>query len=181
MSTRKSLVLTVLGVDQPGLVEKISQIVVNHQGNWLESYLSNMAGYFGGMVHVELPEECCDAVIKQLELLEDEGLDVLIRTADETQFESAPPTDVELELLGQDRPGIVNQITEALARHKVNVEALETEFTSAPMSGTEMFRARALLNLPVEVTLHEIQSDLEEIAADLMVDLTVRPLDESTS
>jgi glycine cleavage system regulatory protein len=78
---------------------------------------------------------------------------------------------VMLELLGHDRQGIVRDISGALAHHQVNIEELETDVTSAPMSGESLFRARARLGVPVAVTTEMLRDLLEAIAGELMVDL----------
>ena len=69
------------------------------------------------------------------------------------------------------------QIWHALAERGVNVEELETECESAPMSGEILFKAHATLHAPENVDLDALRADLEAIAQDLMVELSlVRPL-----
>jgi glycine cleavage system regulatory protein len=75
--------------------------------------------------------------------------------------------------VGNDRPGIVREIAQALARRGVNVDELATGCESAPMSGEVLFRATARLDVPEDVTLESLGEELEKIAADLMVDLTL--------
>jgi len=79
-----------------------------------------------------------------------------------------------LELVGQDRPGIVRQISGVLAAHGVNVEELTTGTESAPMSGGLLFRAAAEVSLPAGVRLETVRAELEQIAADLMVDVVLK-------
>ena len=76
-----------------------------------------------------------------------------------------------LELLGQDRPGIVREVSHALASRGVNVEELDTACSSAPMSGETLFRARARLRLPADVPEEELRETLEKLADELMVDV----------
>jgi len=78
---------------------------------------------------------------------------------------------VGLELVGNDRPGIVRDIASLLAERGVNIEELDTELTSAPDTGDTLFRARARLRTPPAVSIDELQQLLESLAADLMVDL----------
>ncbi len=66
-------------------------------------------------------------------------------------------------------------MSQALAAKGVNVEELETECTSAPMTGETLFRARALLRLPRGAAEEELQASVEAIAEDLMVDVTLEP------
>ena len=76
-----------------------------------------------------------------------------------------------LELVGQDQPGIVREVTRVLAESSVNVEELQTERTPAPGTGQLLFRATARLQLPVGVSEEALRQALEQVAADLMVDL----------
>ena len=49
------LVITVIGDDQPGLVEQLSTTISGHGGNWLESSMSHLAGKFAGILKVAVP------------------------------------------------------------------------------------------------------------------------------
>jgi glycine cleavage system regulatory protein len=60
-----------------------------------------------------------------------------------------------------------------LAQNGVNIEELETDVTSAPMSGETLFRARASVQMPPSLTLEWLRSRLEALAGELMVDLTL--------
>jgi glycine cleavage system regulatory protein len=77
-----------------------------------------------------------------------------------------------VEIVGNDRPGILRSISGVFAAHGVNVEELASERTNAAMDGGMLFQARATVFVPNEVKLPAVRADLEKIAADLMVDLT---------
>ena len=62
----------------------------------------------------------------------------------------------------------------AFARHGVNVEEFSSERGGAPMGGGILFQARASIRVPAPVRLAALRADLEQIAADLMVDLSLR-------
>ena len=57
-----SLVLTVIGDDRPGLVEQIATAISEHNGNWLESSMSHLAGKFAGIVCVSIPDSQLEAI-----------------------------------------------------------------------------------------------------------------------
>jgi glycine cleavage system regulatory protein len=170
MGINTSLVMTVLGEDRPGLVERLSAVIAEHKGNWLGSHLSSMAGHFGGMVHILVPNQQVDSLVETLRELESAGLFVSIRTGLEDRGEVAA-RQAELQVMGNDRPGIISSISQAIASHGINVEELRTEYTSAPMSGTAMFSAHARLFLPASVSAKDLRRELEQIASDLMVDI----------
>lgn len=170
MST--SIVLSVLSDDHPGIVESLSDVLAAHGGNWTESSMLSLAGKFAGILLAEVPADRVDAFIGALEALESEGIRVVAepssgaKTADDSRF-------VALELVGQDRPGIVHEITEVLARHAVNVQELETTVQSASMSGESLFLAHAKIFIPADTDTEALRDELEELANELMVDLSL--------
>jgi glycine cleavage system regulatory protein len=167
-----SLVLTVIGPDRPGLVEALSETVAAHDANWLESRMARLGGHFAGLLRVQADPRRTEALTAALARLEGEGLRILLEL--ETR---APETTAEaplvLELLGQDRPGIVRDVSHALASLGVNVEELETSCEPAPMSGETLFRARARLRKPPTLSDEALREALEPIANELMVDLSL--------
>ena len=68
------------------------------------------------------------------------------------------------------------EITGVFAAHGVNVEELASERTNAAMDGGMLFQARATVFVPNNVKLIAVRTDLEKIAADLMVDLKWLPV-----
>ena len=78
---------------------------------------------------------------------------------------------LELDVVGQDHPGIVHALSRALAAAGINVEELETEIVDAPMSGERLFQARARLQAPAALTVEELREELERLAADLIVEV----------
>lgn len=167
------LVLTVIAPDQPGLVERVAQCVADHGGNWLESRMSRMAGQFAGILRVAVPAKARAELIDALQGLSAHGIRVVL--ADSGVEPSSTWKPILLDLVGNDRPGIVRDITRLLSEHGVNLESLITEVTPAPMSSEPLFHAEALLAVPQELSLDVLQSKLETLADDLMVELHLRP------
>src|SRR6516164_5380091 len=163
------LVMTIIGPDRTGLVESVARVVAEHGGNWLESRMCRLGGEFAGILRVEIPAEKKSVLLAALQKISD--LNVTVRDdATETAPKNARLTT--LEIVGNDRPGIVREITSALARANVNVEEFFSEVVSAPMSGEELFKASAHLQLPENCNLAALKLDLEKIAADLLVDVS---------
>ena len=78
---------------------------------------------------------------------------------------------VRLELVGHDRPGIVRDLSSALAKLGVSIDELQTQVASAAMSGDELFKVKALLAVPAEVSNATMRQALEDLANEMMVDL----------
>jgi len=170
------LVATIIGRDRPGLVESVSAVIADHGGNWLESRMAQMAGQFAGILRIEVDDERRDALAEALVDLASGGLRVVVEPAAE-EPELGAPRSVNLQVLGADRKGIVRQIAHAIAARDVNVVELETEIHSAPMSGELLFKASARLEVPAGASLADLRRDLERIASDLMVDISVEDRD----
>ncbi|PTY08473.1 glycine cleavage system protein R [Opitutaceae bacterium EW11] len=169
-----TLVMTVIGPDRPGLVELLAASVAQNGGNWLESRMCRLGGQFAGIVRAEISTENADKLVPALRSLETKGLRILTQT--ESGAGAKPAGSLALlELVGQDRPGILHQISRVLAAHSVNVEELSSERVSAPMDGNRLFQARATVLLPPSLSLASLRADLERIATDLMVDVELNP------
>ena len=50
----KTLILTFIADDRPGLVERIAQTVADAGGNWLDSRMAHLAAKFAGVAEVEV-------------------------------------------------------------------------------------------------------------------------------
>lgn len=169
------LVMTVIGPDRPGLVESVASLVTEHGGNWLESRMSRLGGHFAGILRLEVPAEREAALVAALRQLEARGLSTVVHPDQPKPLPSIPRLSV-LEIVGQDRPGIVRQISHALAGFGVNVEELQTECASAAMSGETLFKARATLSIPESCDTAQIRQTLEKIAEDLIVEISLAEL-----
>lgn len=167
-----SLVLTVIGQDRPGLVESIAQIVARHEANWLESRMAHLAGHFAGILRVEVDEANAQALTDAIKQLADSGLESVVHTDPQNASTNESPL-VLLDLVGQDRPGIVREISRVLATSGVNVEELTTERQAAATTGQLLFSAKARLRLPPGASEESLRDALEAVAGDLMVDVTL--------
>lgn len=169
------LVMTVIGPDRPGLVESLASLVTEHGGNWLESRMSRLGGQFAGILRVEVPADQQERFLQGLKTLETRALTVVVQP--DAPFTATQPAQYSsLEIVGQDRPGIVREISRALADYGVNVEDLHTECGSAAMTGETLFTARASIRIPDSCNMLALRQELEKIAADLIVDITFSDL-----
>ena len=179
-----TLVMTVIGASRPGLVQMVAARVADHGGNWLESRMCRLGGQFAGILRVEVLATRRDELVDALRHLEVDGLNVIIHaetTAKAGAGEREEGTLVLVELVGTDRPGILRSVSGVFAAHGVNVEELASERVNAPMDGGVLFQARATVHVPADVKLAAVRTDLEKIAADLMVDLKLVPVEPGES
>jgi glycine cleavage system regulatory protein len=164
-----TLILTVIGEDRPGLVSALSAPISAHGASWKRSQMSRLAGKFAGIVLVSVADERLDAMAADLMALEAQGLQVSLERTDEPVRRAA--VRLHLELLGADHPGIVAEVSAALADHDVSIEELITDVREAPMAGGTLFEAHAVLTAPPTTSTETLGSMLEGLADELMVDI----------
>lgn len=164
------LVLSVAGSDRPGLTKALAAAVLSAGGNWLESHLSRLGGLYVGSVLVALDQTKIEALRSAVAAVDAAGLEVRIAPADE----STPSGEtLEFSLVGQDRPGIVNQVTAAVSQLGANIETFETWLSPEAHSGAQLFHMAAHLRLPEGVKATAVQDALEAISGEIMVDVAV--------
>ncbi len=162
------LVITVVGADHPGIVESLARVVADHEGNWLSSSMSNLAGQFAGIIEVAVAEERRDALANAMGALE--GLQVHSVTGG-APIEVGQVPMAELEVVGVDQPGIVRRVTAALKESGVNLLQFASWTEPAPNSGDELFRAVAEFEMPADEAVEALKVKLEALTEDLAVDI----------
>ena len=121
----RSIVLTVIAEDRPGVIQAVSSVLKRNGGNWTQSSMSSLAGQFAGILLASVPSDRVDNCLEQLRALESEGLQVIAHVSSEV-CHAEETQEYGLDLVGNDHPGIVNNITRVLAKYNVNVKDLET-------------------------------------------------------
>jgi glycine cleavage system regulatory protein len=162
-----SLILTVVGPDRPGLVRALSEAVAAHGGSWLESRMARLAGQFAGIVLVEAPESLLD----DLHGLESQGLRIGVQSGFAVAVTATAEPALALEIVGNDRPGIVRDIAQILAESGVNIEELTTGVVSGSFSGETLFRVTAKVRAPSAAAVETVRAGLERLGNELMVDI----------
>lgn len=170
------LVLTVIGSDRAGLVEALADVVNAHGGNWEQSQLTELAGQFAGIVVVSVDADRADELTGALRQL-DGLLDVSAHPGrdDEAPAATARPKreTLTIDLVGNDHPGIVRDVSAVLNRHGLSIVTIETRTREAPMAGGFLFEAHVVAHVPESTDVTVVRSDLERLAAELLVDLDV--------
>ncbi|MDB5674429.1 MAG: amino acid-binding protein [Sphingomonas bacterium] len=166
-----AVILTVVGSDRPGLTKALADAVHAAGGNWLESHLARLGGRYVGSVLVDLPQSAQAELEAAARRIDAEGLSVTVLAAVEQPVLAG--TMLRLELVGQDRPGIVREVATVLAGLGVNIEDFDTSIEPGAQSGLPLFRAAARLLVPTGTSTDAVGAALEAISGEIMVDFTV--------
>lgn len=172
---KSSFIVSVVGVDRPGVVESVAQAIAEHGGNWESSRMTQLGDRFAGVVLASIEQAKGAAMQAALEGLESAHLQVRVEATNEALV--AEGRRYMLEMMGHDRPGLMQAVSSALARHDVNVEELRTHCGSAPMSGEQMFTVTAFLRAPKSGPSDAWLQNIEQLADELTMDLTLQAVE----
>ncbi|MBT3436234.1 MAG: glycine cleavage system protein R [Oceanospirillaceae bacterium] len=168
----KTLVVTAICADRPGLVQMLSEVIYKHEASWEESSMAHLSGQFAGILTVNVDENVIPALEKDLRALSDQGMAVTLNESSEAT-DAVNQQIIWLDLTGQNKPGIMREVSNVFVAQGVSVQSLDTEVVSASMSGGDMFVAGVQLEVSKDFDLESLQHALEDLSDDLMVDLAV--------
>jgi glycine cleavage system regulatory protein len=168
--------LTCVGDDRPGLVSALSAPISEHGASWERSPMARLAGKVGGVLLVEVADDRADVLVADLTALADIGLQVTLERTDQPTERAS--VRLGLELIGADHPGIVAEISAALAAQHIGFEELQTDVREAPMAGGMLFEAQAVLEAPPSLDVDDLRDRLEAIADELMVQIKLSDVAE---
>lgn len=173
MSTEK-IIITLFAKDRPGIIRALSDTVLANKGNWLESSLSRLCGQFTGIVHIAVDSGNKAQLTTALEAMSQDGINITVQKAEGVKTDDIEVNGLQILVEANDRPGIINEIADALATENVNVDNIDTEVESASMAGYPIFRAHLFLAMPDDLS----ETDLEEVLESVSDDVMVSVLDE---
>ncbi len=134
--------------------------------------MSQLAGQFAGVVRVAIANGAQNTLIDALKALESQGLTIVCQSSDAEDL--AAGSSVYLHIIGNDRPGIVREVSRALARQQINVVDMHTELTSAPMTADPLFEASVEVQAPESFDRDALEDALDEISEQLGVEIDLR-------
>lgn len=159
------LVVSFISPDRPGIVDLLSNVVTNHQGNWQVSSMHHVSGFFAGIVEVAVPKDKAELLISSLKELPDFQINVAV-----AEVVTPSEAEVTLSLTANDRTGIVQEISSTIHHQGGNLLRVESSYAPAPHSGQALFKATA--HVAVEASqLDDLIEALESLADDIMVDV----------
>jgi len=165
-----NLVITIISDDKPGIVESLANTIKKHKGNWLESRMLSVAGKFAGILQVSTDSENLEALKRSLMALSNDDLKIIVETSKNPSI-GINDQRLAFSIVGNDRPGIIHDVTQALAARKINLEELSSQCTSMPHVGTPLFEATGIVRIPENIDFIEFENQLDQISELLAIDI----------
>ncbi|HEX9776129.1 MAG TPA: ACT domain-containing protein [Actinomycetota bacterium] len=169
--------VTAIGVDRPGIVAAVTDVLLRHHCNIEDSRMATLGGHFAMMLIV-----ATDADPAALELaLQDpaRSFDLIVsaRPVPETPPAHAAGEQWVVSVYGADHPGIVARVTGALAAEAVNITDLATHVGEGDPPVYVMVLE---VTLPPSLPGEELRGALDALAGELAVNISARPMDPET-
>jgi glycine cleavage system transcriptional repressor len=181
MADKNHLILTAVGPDQIGLVEKISEFISRHRCNIDDSKMAVFCGEFALIFLISGESGNLFKVANDYRELETQtGLTISIKTpAIRKPAESFLPYKLTASCM--DHPGIVYRISGILSGLGINIESMETKTHAAPVSGTPIFRLEADISIPTKININSLRERFAEIQKEENIDIDLALIHRSST
>lgn len=169
-----NVVFTVTGSDRPGVVEFVTRLLLDYEGNVEISKMARLGGVFAMLLLVALPAERFERLQDIEEMLVSHGFSVTWKPTERWFGKRYPGwKPYQIEVQGADHEGIIHQVARYLSEHGINIETMDTNVKNAPMSGTHIFSMKAQVFVPPEQLDQDWEDDLEDEGHAMNVDIDI--------
>ena len=170
---KEYLVVSMIGADRTGLVDRVTAAIKAHRGNLEDSRMSVLGGEFAMVMLVSVPSDHRQELLAQVGEVAQEldlVLSTKLTTPRRTTNDLVPMT---VHVRGMDHEGIVHEVVHALVEQGISVDALDSSLTHAAHTGTPMFAMTLRLSAPASISMTTLQAKLATVADQLALDIDV--------
>jgi glycine cleavage system transcriptional repressor len=170
----KRFVLTLTGSDRIGIVELVTESILECSGDVQASRMARLGGEFAMLLLLSIPDSETAHLSDNVEKLSGEGFKVsLTETEWGVSTKRKDWLPYRIKVRGANHEGIIHEISEQLSDQGIHIESVDTNVVPAPMSGAPLFTMDAIVVVPPDLPKHKWQDDMEEAADHLNVELEV--------
>lgn len=167
---KQSLVITAIGADRPGIVNELTEALLNASLNVEDSRMSVLGGEFAVMLLVTGNESSLESIKQQKDALASSlNLNVLIKSTTAISSDTAHKR-YQIRVEGMDNPGIVHKLARYLSQHGINIVNMQTDSGHAAHTGTPMFTVNMQVDIPTEQNFSQVEADFSALCDELNMD-----------
>jgi glycine cleavage system transcriptional repressor len=176
---RQYLVVSAVGQDRPGIVDRISSFILDHDCNIEDSRMAILGGEFALIVLVAgEPDRISRLQAEAGEFGQQSGLTLFTKATTAPGARAAKGARrFSVHAVGLDHEGIVHEIAHALAKLGVNIEALASSTVPAPHTGAPQFVLDLQLETPPQLPEEQFREKLTAACEAVNVDVEIKPLE----
>ena len=167
-----SLVITAIGADRPGIVNELTEVLLDADLNIEDSRMAVLGGEFAVMLLVTGSTASIDLIKQQKNALENTlKLNLLIKTTQKQASDTNNShTHYSILVEGMDNPGIVHKLTRYLSQQYINIVNMQTDSHHAPHTGTPLFTVKLSIHVPAGLNIDLIKKDFTTLCDELNMD-----------
>ncbi len=172
---KQYLVISALGHDRPGIVKNITQPISESGANILDSRMTILGGEFAILMMVEGGWDTIAKLETMLPSLEQKLELTIVAKRTDSQQHPVKAIPYSVNVVALDHPGIVNQLAEFFSSRNINIQDLYTDSYNAAHTGTPMFTATLIVNIPSDVSIARLREEFFYFCDGLNLDGVLEP------
>ena len=170
------LVMSAIGGDRPGIIDQLTETVLNCQCNVVDTRMTVLGSEFALLTLVSGPWNAIAKLEDQIPQLQ-QRLDLTIITRrTEPREPSGRLLPYAVEVVSMDHPGIVNQLAGFFSGRGINIEDLNTSSYAAAHTGTPMFSVNMSVGIPADLHIAPLRQEFLDFCDDMNLDAVIEPI-----
>jgi len=169
------LVIAAIGKDRPGLIDRLTRMILDSGGNIADSRMTALAGEFALILLISGSWDAIARIEDQLPRLADKlDLSLTSRRAGG----AAPQPDMlpyAVDVVALDHPGIVHGLAHFFSERGINIQDLSTTSYAAAHTGTPMFAVHMLISVPASQHIASLRDEFMDFCDQLNLDAVLEP------
>jgi glycine cleavage system transcriptional repressor len=176
---KKFYLISAFGKDRSGIVAGVTRALLELGANIDDASMTRLGGEFSMMVIAAMPDDITPARLKKSlsPASRNLGVDITARPIppELALSKKRDEPDALISVYGTDKPGIVYEVAQLLAKKKVNITDLNTKVI--PGSGNDLYVMLLEIRLPTGISAASMRDDLTRLQTSLGVQITLQELD----
>jgi len=160
------IIITAIGVDKPGLVDQISSIIKENNGNIENSKMIKIENQFAMIIDF-LSSNDLDTIKTKLQYIEE--LEITYKLAEISKENNITNKYI---ITGADNQGIVNRVSNFFSKRNINIIEVNTYVELAPTTGSPLFNMEITITYNDNHNIDELYSKLSNLCENLNLDIT---------
>jgi glycine cleavage system transcriptional repressor len=171
---QSNFILTLTGPDRIGIVERVTGLLLERDGNVETSRMARLGGEFAILMLVSMPADRLAGLNDALAGLAVEGYKATTTSTGQSYADAQPGwAAARIEVRGADHEGIIHEVARYLSERGINIESMDSETTLAPVSGSPLFAMTAAVAVPPGLSGTGWERGLDVIADRLNLEIQV--------
>ena len=171
----KYVVITAVGNDRTGIVNELSNEILNDGGNIEDSRMAVLGGAVSRSRLRAGEQTAIDKLVTQIPKMEKKlGLTMVIKETEPKPHDS-PLIPYRIDIVSMDHPGIVHDVADFFASKKINIEDMSTATYSAAHTGTPIFSMHMMVAVDADASIAELRYEFQEFCDRLNLDVSMEP------